>query len=277
MDVVVRLSLQGGHKWEFCCQEDDPIIFGLMSALPGADLGGNLPADGLIQLETRTGERLFLTRSSLVSISIVPVTDQSQLLHGNFLATSVKVQTEASRPASFVMVADALPTEVHRALTDQTVAYAAPTQDQGTSKIRELGLGTLREPVAKALQFHLDRSLAQLGISESPEMRLELGLFAVGDGASIAWEKKPSETVSLVYHFHKDPKGFTGGGVRLFDCAIKDGGSARAAFRDLEISDNCALVFPGEVGRAGLPVYCTSGAVTDSLFVLQGSLGVSRG
>jgi hypothetical protein len=56
MDVVVRLSLQGGHKWDFCCHEDDPIIIGLMSALPGADLERNLPADGLIQLETRTGE-----------------------------------------------------------------------------------------------------------------------------------------------------------------------------------------------------------------------------
>ena len=72
MDVQVKLWLQGGHIWEFCCDEDDPIIFGLVSALPGADLGGNLPADGLIQVETRSGERLYIARSSIVSVDILP-------------------------------------------------------------------------------------------------------------------------------------------------------------------------------------------------------------
>ena len=83
--------------------------------------------------------------------------------------------------------------------------------------------------------------------------------------------------MSLVYHFHKDPKAFTGGGVRLFDGDIEDSDYGRAAFRDVEISDNAALIFPGDVVRAGLPVYCASGAFTDSLFVLQGSLGASLG
>src|SRR6476469_8070425 len=57
MEIRVKLLLQGGHGWEFCCKDDDPIVFGLVSALPGADVGGNLPPDGLVQIETRTGER----------------------------------------------------------------------------------------------------------------------------------------------------------------------------------------------------------------------------
>lgn len=74
MDVQVKLWLQDGHTWEFCCDEDDPVLFGLASALPGANLGSDLPADGLIQIKTRTGECLFLTRSSLVAMDIVPIT-----------------------------------------------------------------------------------------------------------------------------------------------------------------------------------------------------------
>jgi len=275
MDVLVRLSLQGGHKWEFCCEKDDPIIIGLMSALPGADLGGNLPADGLIQLETRTGKRLFLTRFSLVSMSIVPVTDE--ILSSNFLTTSLKRQSEASKPASFVLVTDALPAEVHRILTEQTLACETAKQDEATNTTRELSLGALHESVAKALQLHIERYLATLGITESCERHLQLRLFAIGNGGSISWEMEPEETASLVYHFHQDPKAFKGGGVRLFDGTIKNDVYGRATFRDVEIKDNTALIFPGDVVSAGLPVYCASGAFTDSLFVLQGSLVASRG
>ena len=80
MDVQVKLWLHGGHVWEFCCDEDDPIIFGLVSALPGANLGGNLPVDGLIQVETRTGERVYLARSSLVSVDVVPIANELAFL-----------------------------------------------------------------------------------------------------------------------------------------------------------------------------------------------------
>jgi hypothetical protein len=171
------------------------------------------------------------------------------------------------------MVTDALPAEVHRILTDQTLASGTAKPTNGT---RELSLGSLHESVANALQLHIETSLAQLGITESSERHLQLRLFAVGNGASISWESERKEAVSLVYHFHKDPKAFTGGGVRLFDDAASSV-SGRAAFRDVDISDNAAIIFPGDVVRAGLPVYFSSGAFTDSLFVLQGSLEPSLG
>src|SRR5262249_54515338 len=106
MDVQVKLWLQGGHVWEFCCDEEDPVVFGLLSALPGADTGANLPPDGLIQIETRTGERLFLTRSSLVSVDIVRVTDEMQLLGAKRLAAPSSGSSDQASPAPFVLVAD---------------------------------------------------------------------------------------------------------------------------------------------------------------------------
>jgi hypothetical protein len=44
-------------------------------ALPGANAGTNMPPDGLIQMEAKSGERLFLARLSLVSVEIIPVSD----------------------------------------------------------------------------------------------------------------------------------------------------------------------------------------------------------
>jgi len=70
VDVSIRVSLQGGHHWEFVCDEDDPMVFGLVSALPGAKLDASLPPDGLIQVEARNGQRFFLSRSSLVALTI---------------------------------------------------------------------------------------------------------------------------------------------------------------------------------------------------------------
>ena len=77
------------------CDEDDPIIFGLVSALPGADLGGNLPADGLIQVETRLGERLYIARSSIVSVDILPVVDELQFLDLRRLAMRHRAEIRA--------------------------------------------------------------------------------------------------------------------------------------------------------------------------------------
>ena len=126
MDVQVKLWLQGGHVWEFCCDEDDPMIFGLVSALPGADLGGNLPEDGLIQLETRTGERLFLARSSLVSVDVVPIVDELQFLNANRLASPATGPAQGVlTPSPFAMAANALPSEIHRALVGHALAQDA--------------------------------------------------------------------------------------------------------------------------------------------------------
>lgn len=70
MDVSIKLSFTGGHVWDFVCDEDDPLVMGVVSALPGAMVDQNLPPDGLIQVEARSGERLFFSRASLVSVAI---------------------------------------------------------------------------------------------------------------------------------------------------------------------------------------------------------------
>lgn len=70
MDLSIKLSFAGGHSWDFVCDEDNPLVAGVVSALPGAMVDQNLPPDGLIQVENRGGERLFFSRSSLVSVAI---------------------------------------------------------------------------------------------------------------------------------------------------------------------------------------------------------------
>jgi hypothetical protein len=266
MEVQVKLWLQGGHKWEFCCDEEDPILFGLISALSG-DLGDKLSSDGLIQLQTRTGERLFLTPSSLVSVSVLPITDELQLLDANRL---IGLSDGLSRPAAFAVVPNALPPETHQVLIKHALAQEASAQQQENGVLR-VSLSPLEEALTRSFRSHVDKSRVELGIPETQTAHIEFELFAVGDGKSIALDSEANGSLVLVYHFHKQPKAFKGGGVRLFDVPVeKNANRAANSFRDFEIEDNGVLIFPRAVISAGLPVYCATRAFADGLFVLRG-------
>jgi SM-20-related protein len=271
MEVRVKLLLRGGHGWEFCCKDDDPMVFGLVSALPGADLAGNLPPDGLVQIETRTGERLFLTRSSLVSVEIAPVANPLKFLGVKRLAApSAGISTGASIPSPFVLANDALPDEVHAALLAHVLGHDAEAV-RLHSGMRELDLGPLEEPVAKALRSYAAEGVAILRIPDQTEVELRLRLFAIGDTQAVSWEPNPADVLYLMYHFYKQPKGFTGGGIRLFDGRTGNGmRCAMTSFRDVEIGDNDVLIFPEKVVGAGLPVRCPTRAFADELFVVRG-------
>ena len=271
MDVQVKLWLQGGHIWEFCCDEDDPIIFGLVSALPGADLGGNLPADGLIQVETRSGERLYIARSSIVSVDILPVVDELQFLDSRRLATASPRSNEGLlTPSAFAMAQDALPGEMHRALIGHAIAQDAtlstPTQDTA----HELKLGPLVGPLTKELRSIMLKSCTAIGLPQTSEIDLQLQLYSLADGTAAGWEANSETSLIMVYHCFNQPKEFSGGGVRLFDSKPDWTNSLGRSFRDIELEDNCAIVFDGESTSAGLPIQCRPNAANGRLFVLLG-------
>jgi hypothetical protein len=270
MDVQVKLWMQGGHAWEFCCDEDDPIIFGLVSALPGADLGGNLPQDGLIQVETRTGERVFLARSSLVSVDVVPIVDELQFLTARRLTAAPPKPTQGlSTPSPFVMASDALPSEVHRALLGHALEQDALSSTSPQNGPCDLKLGPLEEVIVKEFRPHVYESFGALGLTQLLDFELRLGLFPIGDGDAISWEAKRGDVLCAVYHCYKQPRGFAGGGVRLFDCTIENGVRHGAAgFRDVDIDDNSALIFPSDAVCAGLPVRSEVSGLNERLYVL---------
>jgi hypothetical protein len=277
MDVQVRLSLQGGHVWEFCCDEDDPIVFGLVSALPGADAGAKLPPDGLVQVEAKSGERLYFTRSSLVSVEIIPM-DDDMAFRGvrRLAASSITVPGSMSTPSPFILVPDALSSECHRALIEHALSQensVASLQNAVQRGPRELELGSLEDTLARAIDVPLGKSRAALGVSDPIKTRIHCCLLAVGDGGAVTLDMNADNLLCFAYHFHRQPKNFTGGGIRLFDGVFElEARRATSSFRDVDIADNTLLIFPGQVVNAGLPVRCEAHAFADQLFVVCGAL-----
>jgi hypothetical protein len=266
-DVRVKLLLQGGHLWEFYCEEDDPIVFGLVSALPGANLDSNLPSDGLVQVKTRAGEQLFLTRSSLVSVNIERPSDVPDLEAKRLSGFDNRIPEGMSGPSAFALVPNVLPNHIHRALLEHALAQAA----SGLNGIQELGLGGLTQQVAMALRAKAEKARAMFGVSGALDAHARFKMFAVANAQEVPLDAEHDDILRLVYCLYKKPKMFTGGGVRLFDRQIGNG-SRRLAFRDLEIEDNSLLMFPAGAVSAGLPVHCDEPSSADGLFVVYGAL-----
>jgi hypothetical protein len=272
MDVRVKLSLQGGHAWDFCCDEDDPIVFGLVSSLPGANLGSHAPPDGLIQVQTRTG-RLYITRASLIGVEIVPIAEASTTGGlDRFVVPSSGFSGGMAAPSPFVSAPAILPKDVHGALLEHALGQHGATP-QAAGGVLRLDLGAFQGDLEKAFRACLEKSRSAFKLAADQAFHVESELFALGDAQALPIAARPEDVLCFVYHFHKSPKAFTGSGIRLFD-GQTDNGMLRASdsFRDLAIKDNALLVFPSYVVCAGLPVHCPTKAFADGLFAVRGML-----
>lgn len=175
MDVAIKLSLAGGHAWEFVCDEDDPMVIGVVSALPGATVDANLPPDGLVQVENRTGERLYFSRTSLVAVSVRHVPAASNAPRPGPLAL---------RPPRFLLLPAVLPREATaeiKALPEvEGRGHPAPgVQDA-------IDPQTLPAAVVDALVAAAARGIAALEVDARGGSHLDMRLIRAGAGAAFA-------------------------------------------------------------------------------------------
>jgi hypothetical protein len=254
MDVSLRLSLQGGHHWEFVCDEDDPMVAGLISALPGATLDSALPPDGLIQVEARNGQRLFLSRSSLVAVTINRVS--------------------AQRPAG-----DAMPFLASTSFVTRTDVFDGATIDQllaqsPSAKTDNAGsAGSLPAPGVDALVRLLSDAKACLMPEYGGETHLDLDVHRLPGVATfrLPMERKSARLLDFVISLTRPNAGSPGLVVSLPDRWI--GGEhtdGQPTARTLPLELNAALVFRSAKEFEALDLQLHSQANAPA--VLSGSL-----
>jgi Rps23 Pro-64 3,4-dihydroxylase Tpa1-like proline 4-hydroxylase len=81
--------------------------------------------------------------------------------------------------------------------------------------------------------------------------------------------------LTFVYYLHRQPRGFDGGGLRLFDTTENGERYAEQAFSKVLPQDNRLVVFPSRIWHEVEKVSCRSGRYEDSRFTLNGWLGVA--
>ncbi len=135
-------------------------------------------------------------------------------------------------------------------------------------------LGGFRPLLGQRILDIVPRLTAELQMKQFAPHRIELELVAHNDGAfytrhidTLTLQAGAGFTRALsgVYYFHRAPKAFTGGALRLYPVSRYAVG--RSA--DIQPEHNTLLLFPSVAPHEVLPVQCPSGEFMDSRFAIN--------
>ena len=166
--------------------------------------------------------------------------------------------------------------------SDAGAKYEVSPEDRTALTSKSLG------PFEPMLRAHLlaavDEIVASVGVPLSPES-LDLEFSAYGDGAffaphsdiSTGRNRRPiggqpghDRILSAVYYFHREPKAFSGGMLRLYRFGATPAADPAAAnYVDLEPVNNSLVAFWSPVLHEVRPVRCPTAKFEDSRFALN--------
>lgn len=144
------------------------------------------------------------------------------------------------------------------------------TLTRQSSVLKDLGVFTMPlRRKALALQAELE---ADFEMAHTPPNSTQMELVAHGDGAFYLphtdtftgdqYTPGGRRRLTMVYYFHREPRRFTGGHLRIFDL----GGGETI---DVEPEHDCLLVFPSTARHEVERVSCPGGAFADGRFAVN--------
>lgn len=137
-------------------------------------------------------------------------------------------------------------------------------------------LGELRSELETRFAAVLDDTVRELRLSDIALHSLELELVAHNEGAfysehidtfTARRDAQSDRALTGVYYFHRNPKGFDGGELRLH--AIAPAADGIRSFTDIAPTCDTFILFPSWVPHQVRRVSCPSGAFADSRFALN--------
>ena len=137
-------------------------------------------------------------------------------------------------------------------------------------------LGDLEGELQARARDSLPAMFRQLGTARFEPSKLELEIVAHGDGAFYAKHRDTNifsgpafgnrRVISAVYYFHRIPKSFSGGFLRIYAFA---GEKETGTFVDIQPINDTLVFFPSWFPHEVLPVACPSGRFEDSRFAIN--------
>lgn len=167
----------------------------------------------------------------------------------------------------------------------QSSAVVSPSGDPGVIDYSHrrsqvlMDLGKHQDIILERIRCVLPRVLDQLGIEEFPVTHVEAQITASNDGdffgahCDDAQETIASRQITFVYFFHREPRQFEGGELRLHDS--REGSESHVGpgtYQSIVPQQNQLVFFPCSVLHEITPVECSSRAFADSRFTLNGWL-----
>lgn len=138
-------------------------------------------------------------------------------------------------------------------------------------------VGPFAQVFSERLTTFLPHVLTRLRQPPFPVSHIEIQLTGTGNGEFFRRHTDngspdvASREVTFVYFFHREPRPFSGGELRIYD-TVTDNGSAHPAgpHRVVYPMQNQAVFFPSGCLHEILPVGCPSGEFCDRRFTVNG-------
>jgi SM-20-related protein len=209
--------------------------------------------------------------------------------------TSVVVrQRPATMPAQCVILDEFLAPQELEELTRFTLEHepqftasevVAPTSERGVidyehRRSRVLtDLERYEELLVRRIKMVLPQVLYKLGMEEFAIAGVEAQITASNDGDFFRFhsdnssDRVASRHLTFVYFFHREPRQFEGGELRIHDARLEqDRYVSAGSYQKIVPRQNQIVFFPCELLHEITPVNCPSGLFADGRFTLNGWL-----
>jgi 2OG-Fe(II) oxygenase superfamily len=142
-----------------------------------------------------------------------------------------------------------------------------------------MDLGKHQDLILPRIQSALPLVLSKLGMEEFSVAHAEAQITASNDGDFFKSHNDnggpttASRRLTFVYFFHRDPRPFSGGGLRIYD--FQSDGARQVSgrsYRTIMPQQNQIVFFPCQLMHEITPVECPSRLFADSRFTLNGWL-----
>lgn len=269
--VRLRIQLAGGYTHELTIAEDAPELLALFTAL-----ASETTESDLIQLPLEGGAVACSFRAS----QIVAVLSEPPVIVEPQVAAAAAVRIRRPR---HIVIDDFLSPAEHN---DMLLLATASEEQFETGTVDGNVVGYRQNLVIPSFGESAHARLLQnrilvwypllaksLGVPMVPLGSVESQLTAARSRQfykvhADAGPSAPRE-LSCIYYLHRQPRGFAGGELRLYD-AVESDGERRAAetFVVVEPVSNRLVVFPSDELHEAMPVRCPSGQFADSRFAV---------
>jgi SM-20-related protein len=281
-EIKVTLLLSGGHQQTLFLKPEDPLL-------------GSLYAAAYEQAQNRSPQELFQVgidrgRSSLCFAAqhlTGIITEPPMLIkqQGQQMQARSAVADEIL-PSHFVQIKNFLSHEEHRQLLDYVVAREQDFAHTITEINKHPGYRKSKAIYEFPEFSELMRERVRACV---PEMQREFGLdaFAIdtiecqltahnendyykmhNDNGS---DKTASRELTYVHYFHREPKAFSGGQLKLYDSIIENNYYVEAeTYKTVAPLNNSMVFFLARYMHEVMPVQCPSRQFADGRFTING-------
>jgi len=295
--IKVTLLLSGGQSAALVVPPDHPLLAQLLAAVTGADDAPNgAPAVFQIPMEAGRASLVFPAHHLVGMITdpaVVVQKEPASIAAEPAPSAAVGAAAAASAAQGYADRVRHPFVQIDGFLSDAEVAWLMQLTFAAESRFVRSRVSDARDDYRHSLMLGAPHEVWQLMTGKikaaMPEVmpKLRLGSFPIGnidcqitasvDGSYFKahTDAGSNETYkrqfTYVYYFNREPKGFAGGELRLYDDTIRNGKlAATDSFQVVEPRHNSIVFFQAAVMHEVMPVSMPSKQFRDARFTVNG-------